>query len=46
MVCSKILSKEDPFEDIYTTKEILKRIKVDKTPNLPSNCDELRELIQ
>uniref|UniRef100_A0A7I4F4R3 Protein kinase domain-containing protein n=1 Tax=Physcomitrium patens TaxID=3218 RepID=A0A7I4F4R3_PHYPA len=46
MICSKILSKKDPFHDICDMKEILERIEKGERPNLPSNCDDLIELIQ
>nr|PNR42854.1 hypothetical protein PHYPA_017685 [Physcomitrium patens] len=46
MVCSKILSKKDPFDGVYGMKEILERIEKDERPNLLSNCDDLIELIQ
>uniref|UniRef100_A0A7I3ZWJ8 Protein kinase domain-containing protein n=1 Tax=Physcomitrium patens TaxID=3218 RepID=A0A7I3ZWJ8_PHYPA len=46
MICSKILSKEDPFNDVHDIKRILERIEKGERPKLPSNCDDLNELIQ
>uniref|UniRef100_A0A7I4C3A6 Protein kinase domain-containing protein n=1 Tax=Physcomitrium patens TaxID=3218 RepID=A0A7I4C3A6_PHYPA len=46
MTCSKILSGEDPFDGIDTKKELLKKIEKGKRPKLPSNCDDLNELIE
>uniref|UniRef100_A0A7I4BJG8 Protein kinase domain-containing protein n=1 Tax=Physcomitrium patens TaxID=3218 RepID=A0A7I4BJG8_PHYPA len=46
MICSKILSKKDPFYDVHEVKGILDRIEKGERPNLPSNCEDLIELIQ
>uniref|UniRef100_A0A7I4ALL1 Protein kinase domain-containing protein n=1 Tax=Physcomitrium patens TaxID=3218 RepID=A0A7I4ALL1_PHYPA len=46
MVCSKILSKRDPFDGVYKMEAILERIEKGERPKLPSNCNELIELIQ
>nr|XP_024393016.1 light-sensor Protein kinase-like [Physcomitrium patens]PNR42078.1 hypothetical protein PHYPA_016907 [Physcomitrium patens] len=45
MVCCKILSKRDPFDDCKRT-EILERIERGERPELPPNCNELTELIK
>uniref|UniRef100_A0A7I3Z6Q0 Protein kinase domain-containing protein n=1 Tax=Physcomitrium patens TaxID=3218 RepID=A0A7I3Z6Q0_PHYPA len=46
MICSKILSGEDPFDGIDTTKELLKKIEKGERPKLPSNCEDLSKLIE
>nr|XP_024392367.1 uncharacterized protein LOC112290406 [Physcomitrium patens] len=46
IVCSKILSKRDPFDGVYKMEAILERIEKGERPKLPSNCNELIELIQ
>nr|PNR31669.1 hypothetical protein PHYPA_025790 [Physcomitrium patens] len=46
MICSKILSKEDPFYDVHGMKGILERIEKGERPNLPSNCNDLIKIIQ
>lgn len=46
MICSKILTKKDPFYDASTIKDILQRIENGERPNLPSHCDDLNELIK
>nr|XP_024399865.1 TMV resistance protein N-like [Physcomitrium patens] len=46
MICSKILSKKDPFHDVCDIKRILERIEKDERPKLPSNCDDLIKLIK
>ncbi|XP_073396597.1 uncharacterized protein [Physcomitrium patens] len=46
MICSKILSKKDPFHDVHDPKRILERIEKGERPKLPSNCDDLMELIR
>nr|PNR42831.1 hypothetical protein PHYPA_017662 [Physcomitrium patens] len=46
MVCSKILSRKDPFDGVYKMEAILERIEKGERPKLPSNCNDLIELIQ
>ncbi|XP_073396919.1 uncharacterized protein [Physcomitrium patens] len=46
MICSKILSKKDPFYDALGMKDILERIEKGERLKLPSNCDDLIELIR
>nr|PNR34768.1 hypothetical protein PHYPA_022666 [Physcomitrium patens] len=46
MTCSEILSRKKPFSNIHKQKELWKKIKEGERPELPSNCDELIELIE
>uniref|UniRef100_A0A7I4F256 Protein kinase domain-containing protein n=1 Tax=Physcomitrium patens TaxID=3218 RepID=A0A7I4F256_PHYPA len=46
MICSKILSGEDPFDGVNTTKELLRIIEKGERLKLPSNSDDLSKLIE
>uniref|UniRef100_A0A7I3Z5Y2 Protein kinase domain-containing protein n=1 Tax=Physcomitrium patens TaxID=3218 RepID=A0A7I3Z5Y2_PHYPA len=46
MTCSEILSRKKPFPRIHKREELLKRIKERERLELPSNYNELSELIE